>query len=184
MPSHIVKRRLRNGIAVADRIVRRTLHVDRIIGAADGAADQVHAVGLQQIHEGADFFQVRVHAQPGAVAAESIRISPLPVHRLARTVLTLDEGHDVENTQPHGKFQLRHRRPDPFQNFPAETGAVLKGAAILAGSVIRREKLVGKIAVCVLDIHKIETGGISHLRSRNKMLHNIFHFFIADNIRL
>ena len=43
---------------------------------------------------------------------------------------------------------------------------------------------MGKIAVCVLDVHKIETGGISHLRSRNKMLHNIFHFFIADNIRL
>ena len=131
MASHVIQWGFGHFVAVRHRIIGGSLHVDIIIRASDGGADQFHAVivlhHFDQLH---CFRQIRIHIHAITGTAERVGIIAIPFHGDAYAVAAFDERFDIEQADAGGKFQSRHIFPDPVSDLPVETGPVFKGSAV------------------------------------------------------
>ena len=183
MTADIVERMFRHLVSVAHRIVRRTLHVDVVIGTADRRANQFDSILFQQFDELNGFLQIGVHVHAGTVAAECVGIaSAVPFHRMADSVLAFDEREDIEQTHPGGEIESGHMCLKSFRDFPEEAGAVFKGATVFARAVVGGQELMTEIAVSVFDVNKIEACFLSDFRGFDEVLHDLADLFIRDDI--
>ena len=128
----------------------------------------------------------QVDAQPGAVAAERVRVAVgariarvaaaqgCPTIRPIRSTNPIRPGpkrHEVERAQPHADHQIRGRGSDRGNRLAQETRPVLKAAAITPWPIHGAQELMPQIAMAVLDVHEGEAGALSQSRGSREVIY-------------